>query len=58
MKEIKKYTQKEVDSNINILESKIDQLKLDRTELSQEINANKKQVLAWRELDLSQIKLF
>ena len=58
MKEIKKYTQKEIDSNINILESKIDQLKLDRTELSQEINANKKQVLAWRELDLSQIKLF
>tara|TARA_R110000803_G_C11713133_1_gene287204 strand:+ start:45 stop:221 length:177 start_codon:yes stop_codon:yes gene_type:complete len=58
MKEIKKYTQKEVDSNINILENKINQLKLDRTELSQEINANKKQVLVWRELDLSQIKLF
>ena len=58
MMEIKKYTQKEVDSNINILENKINQLKLDRTELSQEINANKKQVLVWRELDLSQIKLF
>ena len=58
MKEIKKYTQKEVDSNINILENKINQLKLDRTELSQEINANKKQVLIWRGLDLSQTKLF
>ena len=58
MKEIKKYTQEEVESNINILENKINQLKLDRTELSQEINANKKQVLVWRELDMSQIKLF
>jgi antitoxin component HigA of HigAB toxin-antitoxin module len=58
MREQKKYTQKEVDSNINILESEIEQLKLQRTELSQLINSKKKQVLVWSGLDLRQIKLF
>ena len=58
MKEVKKYTQKEIDSNINILENKINRLKLDRTELSQEINANKKQILVWKGFYLSQTKLF
>ena len=58
MKEQIKYTKVEVDSNINKLEDEIEDLKLHRTELSQSINSKEKQVLAWKELDLSQIKMF
>jgi prefoldin subunit 5 len=53
-----KYTQKEIDRNINILENTIDNLKRERTELSKSINEKKKQVVSWRELDLHQIKMF
>ena len=58
MKEQEKYSQAEVDTNINTLENEIEGLKLHRTELSQSINSKKKQVLAWKELDLSQMKMF
>ena len=58
MKKEIKYTQGEVDSNINILENQIEDLKLRRTELSKSINEKKKQVIVWKELDLHQIKLF
>ena len=58
MKEQVKYTQKEIDRNINILENTIDNLKRERTELSKSINEKKKQVVSWRELDLHQIKMF
>jgi|TARA_R110000782_G_C14458690_1_gene373140 prefoldin subunit 5 len=58
MKEQIKYTQKEIDRNINILENTIDNLKRERTELSKSINEKKKQVVSWRELDLHQIKMF
>ena len=58
MKEQEKYSQAEVDTNINTLENEIEGLKLHRTELSQSINAKKKQVLSWKELDLSQMKMF
>lgn len=51
------YTQKEIDSKINILENDIDLLKNQRTELSQAINLKKKQVVSWREFDVSQYKL-
>ena len=55
--EEKTYTQKEVDSKINILENDIDTLKKQRTDLSQLINLKKKQVVVWREFDLAQYKL-
>ena len=58
MKKEIKYTQVEVNSNINILENQIEDLKLRRTELSKSINEKKKQVIVWKELDLHQIKLF
>ena len=58
MRKQTKYTQHEIDSSIYQLENNIKELESQRTELSQEINTNKKQVLAWRELDLNQIKLF
>jgi hypothetical protein len=57
MTELKKYTQKEVGKNIEILEGKISELKLKRTEITLEINSNKKQVASWKELDLRQLKL-
>ena len=58
MKEQKKYSQSEIDTNINTLENEIEGLKLHRTELSQSINSKKKQILSWKELDLSQLKMF
>jgi len=58
MKEQRAYTPREVDSNINKLETQLDSLKSSRTELSQQINGVKKQIAYWNELDVSQIKLF
>lgn len=54
----KTYTAREVAYNINTLTNRIELLKLDRTEISQEINQIKKQVTAWEELDESQFKMF
>lgn len=55
---MEKYTQQEVDSKINVLTTSLEDLKLKRTELSQQINNTKKQILYWEELDKSQLKLF
>lgn len=52
-----KHTQKEIDSNINILENQVDDLARERTALSKTINEKKKQIKGWKELDLSQLKL-
>ena len=57
MKE-KTYTQEEIDSKINILETDIDSLKAKRTDISKEINSKKKQVLVWSEFDIAQFKMF
>jgi|TARA_R110000823_G_scaffold192939_3_gene324545 hypothetical protein len=54
----KTYTAREVAYNINTLTNRIELLKLDRTEISQEINQIKKQVTAWEDLDESQFKMF
>ncbi len=54
----KSYTEKEIQYNIDTLNEIVDNLKLSRTEISQEINQVKKQVVAWEELDDSQFKMF
>jgi|TARA_B100000809_G_scaffold225645_1_gene236755 prefoldin subunit 5 len=56
--EHKTYTEKEIQHNIDTLNKRVDDLKLSRTEISQEINQVKKQVVAWEELDDSQFKMF
>ena len=56
--EHKSYTEKEIQYNIDTLNEIVDNLKLSRTEISQEINQVKKQVVAWEELDDSQFKMF
>jgi predicted DNA-binding protein YlxM (UPF0122 family) len=56
--EHKTYTEKEIQYNIDTLNEIVDNLKLSRTEISQEINQVKKQVVAWEELDDSQFKMF
>jgi hypothetical protein len=56
-KENFKYTQTEIDSHINILENQIDELKRERTHVSKLINNKKKDVVKWREFDISQLKL-
>ena len=56
--EHKTYTEKEIQHNIDTLNEIVDNLKLSRTDISQEINQVKKQVVAWEELDDSQFKMF
>ncbi len=56
--EHKSYTEKEIQHNIDTLNKRVDNLKLSRTEISQEINQVKKQVVAWEELDDNQFKMF
>ena len=56
--EHKSYTEKEIQHNIDTLNKRVDDLKLSRTEINQEINQVKKQVVAWEELDDSQFKMF
>jgi predicted DNA-binding protein YlxM (UPF0122 family) len=56
--EHKTYTEKEIQYNIDTLNEIVDNLKLSRTEISQEINQVKKQVVAWEELNDSQFKMF
>ena len=58
MRNNKTYTTKEINYNIETLTNKMNSLKLSRTELSQEINNVKKQIVAWEELDESQFKMF
>jgi len=54
----KTYTEKEIQYNIDTLNEIVDNLKLSATEISQEINQVKKQIIAWEELDDSQFKMF
>ena len=52
------YTQKEVLQNIKTLQDEMDINKLRRTEISKRINELNKQIQHWKDLDLSQIKMF
>ena len=56
--EVNTYTQKEILSNINRLQDEVELLKLKRTEISKRINELKKQIDYWKDLDISQIKMF
>lgn len=53
-----KYTKEEVDSNINILSTEVEELKANRLELSRKITHVKKQIEVWQQLDLAQYKIF
>jgi hypothetical protein len=52
------YMQKEIETNINLLENKIYILKKERTVISQQINCYKKEVENWKNLDKAQTKMF
>jgi len=56
--EATKYTEKEIQFNIERLSNRLEGLKRSRTEISQEVNQVKKQIIAWEELDDSQFKMF
>jgi len=56
--EATKYTEKEIQFNIERLSNRLGGLKRSRTEISQEVNQVKKQIIAWEELDDSQFKMF
>ena len=56
--EATKYTEKEIQFNIERLSNRLEGLKRSRTEISQEVNQVKKQIVAWEELDDSQFKMF
>lgn len=56
--EVNTYTQKEILSNINKLQDEVELLKLKRTEISKRVNELKKQIDYWKDLDVSQIKMF
>lgn len=53
-----KYTQREVQLNVESLTNKMELLKLQKTEITQNINSIKKQIMEWEQLNLSQTKLF
>ena len=55
--EAKKYTAEEIELNIAKLTNILDNKKLERTELTKQINITKKQIEYWLELDTSQLKL-
>ena len=56
--EATKYTEKEIQFNIERLSNRLEGLKRSRTEISQEVNQVKKQIIAWEELHDSQFKMF
>jgi hypothetical protein len=56
--EATKYTEKEIQFNIERLSNRLEGLKRSRTEISQEVNQVKKQIVAWEELNDSQFKMF
>ena len=53
-----KYTQKEILKSIETLTNKLELLKLERTDLTKNINSVKKQIEDWIAFDESQTKLF
>jgi cell division protein FtsB len=55
---MEKYTLKEIQYNIDKLTSKMDQLKLNRTQITKDINSLKKQIDFWESIDESQLKMF
>tara|TARA_R110000787_G_scaffold245522_1_gene351332 strand:- start:464 stop:661 length:198 start_codon:yes stop_codon:yes gene_type:complete len=54
----KTYTFKEVQKSIDTLTEKMELIKLQRSELTKNINTLNKQIKNWQELDQSQFKMF
>lgn len=52
-----KYTEKEVQRNLNILTKTEDDLLQQRKAINQELSRNRKQIEYWKELDLSQLRI-
>ena len=55
---MKKYTQLEIDSNINILKKQEEDLLSKRKGLNQKIRDKRKNIIYWQEMNLSQLKAF
>ena len=58
MNEDNKYTQEEIQSKVNILQSEVDKIKLHRKSLLESMKSKKEQIEYWETLDKSQMKLF
>lgn len=58
MNDSKKYTQEEIDSNINTLTYRMDNLKRERVEVNRNIGEIRKQIKFWEEMQLNQYKMF
>ena len=55
---MERYTDKEIEKNIDVLTKKMEKLQLERTEMTKNINSTKKQIQFWEELDKRQLKIF
>lgn len=58
MNDSKKYNQEEIDSNINTLTHRMDNLKRERVEVNRNIGEIRKQIKFWEEMQLNQYKMF
>jgi hypothetical protein len=54
---MKTYTQKEIDSAINVLTTELDNLMLDRKNINELIRKKKKNIEYYKEMDLGQYKI-
>lgn len=54
---LKNYTQQEIDSALNLLNKRLENKKIERTELNSEIRAIKKNIEYYETLDKRQIKI-
>ena len=55
---MERYTDAEINKNIETLTKKMERLQLDRTDITKNINSVKKQIQFWQELDKRQLKIF
>jgi len=53
-----KYTQKEITHNINYYNRRKEDLENERKEINKEIRRVKESIEYWKELDISQLKIF
>ena len=54
---MEQYTETELLKNIEELEKRMHLMKLQRTELSQNINSTKKQIEKWKDMSTSQFRM-
>ena len=58
MSKLKKYSQKEIQYNISVLNLRMDNLILQRKDIGKDILSIKKQIKVWEEFDENQYKMF